>query len=169
MIEYEIKLNKHELIVIDNLMSILTAKAIEKLEKQAEFMQRCSDISKAYRIHIILVLHPNKGYQKGTKMDVEQISGNMDLGNKADNVLQVGKEYDEDKLDQGIDGHISVLKNRYYSDLPSVETHFDIDTGQLAEITNTGYVLYQFDWEQYLPHQAKVPDLEEVEGEQCPF
>ncbi len=170
MIEYEIKLNKHELIVIDNLMSILTAKAIEKLEKQAEFMQRCSDIAKAYRIHIILVLHPNKGYQKGTRMDVEQISGNMDLGNKADNVIQVAKEYDEDKLDQGIDGHISVLKNRYYSDLPSVETHFDIDTGQLAEITNTGYILYQFDWEQYLPHQARIPELEEVEDDsQCPF
>lgn len=170
MIEYEIKLKKHHLIVIDNLMSILSAKAIEKLEKQAEFMQRCHDIADAYRIHIILVLHPNKTYQKGTSMDIEQISGNMDLGNKADNIITVIREYDELKLGQGISGRIEVTKNRHYPDLPKCNTFFHPETGQLAEIRGNEYVLYEFDWKNYLPgykQQSFTPT--EGEDEKCPF
>ena len=169
MIEYEIKLKKYDLVVIDNLMSVLTAKAVEKLEKQAEFVQRCNDLAKVYRNHIILVLHPNKTYVKGEDMEVEQISGNMDMPNKADNVIHVRREYDESKIAQGINGKISVLKNRYYSDLVSCKVYFDKETGQLAEIKDDGYVLYEFDWEKYLPHQQQLPDWEEVEDEHCPF
>jgi len=170
MIEYEIKLKRHNLVIIDNLMSILSAKAVEKLEKQAEFMQRCHDIAAAYRIHIILVLHPNKTYQKGNNMDIEQISGNMDLGNKADNVISVVREYDELKKAQGISGRIDVIKNRYYPDLVSCNTFYHAETGQLAEIKGNEYVLYEFDWHKYLPgykQQAFTP----MEGdlEPCPF
>lgn len=171
MIEYETKMNKYDLIVIDNLMSVLTAKAVEKLEKQAEFMQRCVDLAKAYRNHIILVLHPNKTYQKGTDMDIEQISGNMDLGNKADNIITVIREYSQEKIAQGINGKIAVVKNRYYPDLPICEVTFDKETGQLCELKDDGYVMYRFNWEQYLPKefQGKMEEWVEEEDEKCPF
>ena len=173
MIEYEVKLNKHDLIVIDNLMSILSASAIEKMEKQAEFMQRCVNLSKAYRVHIILVLHPNKTYQKGADMDIEQISGNMDLGNKADNIISVIRYDDEIKKTQGINGKIMLIKNRYYPDLVSCNTYFDKETGQLAEIRGSDYILYKFNWKQYLPgyEQEHITGFSEVEGtdEPCPF
>lgn len=153
MIEYEIKINRHHLIVIDNLMSILSAKAVEKYEAQADFMQRCNDLAACYKTHIILVLHPNKEYRKGNDMDLEQISGTMDLGNKADNVIAVIREYEEEKIQQGINGRIAVIKNRYYSDLTSCEVHFDKETGMLAELLNGKCILYKFNWEQYLPKE----------------
>ena len=163
MIDYEIKLKQHRLIVIDNLMSILSAKAAEKFEAQADFMQRCCDISKIYGVHIIIVLHPNKTYAKGAQLDFEQISGTSDLANKADNVISVIREYDEDKKALGIDGYIEVLKNRYYSDLAKCEVSFDKETGLLLERQDEAVYYYNFHWVRY---------LDKVGGEddgQCPF
>lgn len=150
MLEYEIKLKRHDLIIIDNLMSILSAKAAEKYEAQADFMQRCCDISKAYNVHIIIVLHPNKTYSKGDNLDFEQISGTSDLGNKADNIISVIREYDIEKRGQGINGYIEVIKNRYYSDLSKCKVHFDSETGLLLELEDNTMISYNFNWYQYL-------------------
>jgi len=166
MLTTEIKINNYELVVIDNLMSILSVQAAEKYEQQADFMQNLADMAKAYNTHIILVLHPNKTYQKGQKMAFEQISGSSDLYNKADNVIAVRKEDDEEKKAQGINGYISVLKNRYYPDLPEVEVNFHQDTGLLLEITDSReLLLYNFNWEGH-----EVPEgFQITTSEDCPF
>ena len=152
MVEYEIKINKFDLIVIDNLMSILSTQASEKLEAQADFVQRCHDLSKAYNTHIILVLHPNKTYKKGDDMDFEQISGSSDISNKADNIISVIREYDKEEINQGVNGKICVLKNRYYPENPICSIHFEIETGLLLEINEqTNKVsTYNFQWKKYL-------------------
>ena len=153
LLNIAVKTNRHDLIVIDNLMSILSVeKASEKLEGQADFMQRCCDLAKAEKVHIILVLHPNKTVTKGTSMDFEQISGTLDLANKADNIIFVKRNYDEESLERGIDGEIEILKNRYFNDLSKINTHYDEETGLLLEIDErTGdYLAYTFKWVQYL-------------------
>jgi twinkle protein len=165
MIEYEIKIKRHELIVIDNLMSVLSAKAIEKNEAQADFMQRCCDISKIFGIHIILVLHPNKTYSKGDRLDFEQISGTSDLGNKADNIISVIREYESEKKSLGIDGYIEVIKNRYYPDLVFCKVHFDLETGLLLEIQDNSMISYNFNWFKYLDH----PKFPTDEGDDTPW
>jgi len=177
MVETEIKFNKFDLVVIDNLMSILSTQASEKLEAQADFAQRCHDLAKNYNTHIILVLHPNKTYKKGDDMDFEQISGSSDIANKADNIISVIREYEQEEIDQGINGKICVLKNRYYSDLPKCNIHFQKETGLLLEIneqTNKAES-YNFTWKKYLDAKKKMvlnpnysTEIEEVEGE-CPF
>lgn len=166
MLEIEIKLNNFNLIVIDNLMSILSVQASEKYEQQADFMQRLHDLAQAYNTHIILVLHPNKSHKKGGDMEMEQISGSSDLYNKADNVLSVSKEQDEDKKAQGINGKISILKNRDFPDIIEVETHFSEETGLLLEIEKeTSNIMgYTFNWDTSLPKGFKL-----VVGENCPF
>jgi len=124
-----------QLIVIDNLMSVLSASAVEKLEKQGEFMQKCCDISRLHNLHIILVVHPNKGYQKGKRMDYEFVSGSSDLTNKADNVLVVRKNHDKVDGAQGVnDGWIDVEKNRIWGTLTNVMTYYDNTNRSLAEI-----------------------------------
>ncbi|WP_353096357.1 DnaB-like helicase C-terminal domain-containing protein [Tissierella praeacuta] len=165
MLEMEIKINNYNLIVIDNLMSILSVQASEKYEQQADFMQRLCDMSKAYRTHIILVLHPNKTYKKGEDMDFEQINGTSDLYNKADNIITVIREYKEENINQGINGKIAVLKNRYYNDLPKVEIHYDEDTGLLLEISEDNQIIgYSFHWDPDIPEGFQL-----AIDEDCPF
>ena len=152
MVETEIKINKFDLIVIDNLMSILSVQSSEKLEAQADFLQRCHDLADLYHTHIILVLHPNKTYKKGDDMDFEQISGSSDISNKADNIISVIREYDPAEIAAGVSGKICVLKNRYYSDLSSCNVHFEEETGLLLEIdygTNKA-LAYKFHWNRHL-------------------
>ncbi len=171
LISSEVKANKYNLVVIDNLMSILSVeKASEKLEAQADFAQRCCDLAKSEQIHIILVLHPNKQVQKGQTMEFENISGSSDLYNKADNIIAVKRNYDSENLAQGISGEIEVLKNRYFPDLPKVKTHYEKETGMLLEISEeTGdYLAYSFKWRQYLngiQAEIEVPEgFHEVKG-----
>lgn len=147
MLEMEIKLNTYDLVVIDNLMSILSVQAAEKNEQQADFMQNLCNLAQVNRVHIVLVLHPNKTYQKGMDMDFEHISGTSDLYNKADNIIAVVREYDEDKIANGVNGQICVLKNRYYKDLPKVKVFYDVATGLLHELDAEGNALaYTFNW-----------------------
>ncbi|SHJ70318.1 Replicative DNA helicase [Dethiosulfatibacter aminovorans DSM 17477] len=149
----ELKKSQQDLIVLDNLMSLLTVTSdTEKNGKQAEFMQKCCDMAKENNVHIIVVLHPNKTYRKGDEMESEQIAGTSDLANKADNIITVIREYDEGKIVKGINGYIKVQKNRDYSDLPKAEVYFDPNTGLLLEReSETGKVkAYTFKWQQYL-------------------
>jgi twinkle protein len=163
MVEVEIKVNKFDLLVIDNLMSILSVQASEKMEAQADFLQRCHDLADLYHTHIILVLHPNKTYKKGDDMDFEQISGSSDISNKADNIISVIREYGPAEIANGISGKICVLKNRYYSDLATCNVHFEEQTGLLLEIdykTNAA-LAYSFHWDKHM--------REVTATEQCPF
>lgn len=166
MLEMEIKLNEYNLVVIDNLMSILSVQASEKYEQQADFMQRLHDLADSYSTHIVLVLHPNKTYRKGDDMDMEQISGTSDLYNKADNIIAVGKEHDEDRKELGIDGSVSVLKNRDFPDIVKVETHFDEETRLLLEIEEgTNSIMgYTFGWDYSIPEEFQF-----IPNEDCPF
>ena len=148
MLENDIKYNQYNLIVIDNLMSILSVNSAEKYEQQADFVQRLCDLAKAYKTHIILVLHPNKTYQKGSEMDFEQISGSSDIYNKADNIITVTRVYDEEEKSKGIDGYLQVLKNRYYGELTKVPVVYEKETGLLLELEKNGDMLaYEFNWD----------------------
>jgi len=135
MVSRKIKSEKINLVVIDNLMSVLDSRsAADKYEDQANFVQRCCDIAKLYHCHIIIVLHPNKTFRKGMDMDFEQISGNSDISNKADNIIAITREYDDEKTSLGINGYAEILKNRYFSDLIKVSLNFDKETGLLLEL-----------------------------------
>lgn len=156
LLNIQVKTERYDLIVIDNLMSVLSVdKATEKLEKQADFMQRCCDLAKSENLHIVLVLHPNKTVTKGSSMDFEQISGTQDLANKADNIIAVTRKYEPELTKIGICGEIEVLKNRYFSDLPKIQVHYDGETGLLLEIDEeTGdYIKYIFRWKKFLKEQ----------------
>ena len=167
MLELEIKINNYNLIVIDNLMSILSVQASEKYEQQADFMQRLCDLAKAYSTHIVLVLHPNKTYKKGEDMDFEQISGTSDLYNKADNIITVIREYKEEEIASGNNGKVAVVKNRYFKDLPKVNIHYDIETGLLLEIQEGNIIGYNFRWNEDI---AEIPKgFQLAVDENCPF
>ncbi len=158
MMETTIDEKQPHLIVIDNLMSVLSVeKASEKLDRQADFMQRCCDLAKNAKIHIILVLHPNKTLMKDGDMDFEQISGTMDLANKADNIIVVKRHYEP--KDAYITGEIALLKNRYFPDLLKIRTHYEVETGLLLEVDDQRLLShYPFRWKEYLNKQAEITE-----------
>lgn len=162
LISLEVKMSRPDLVVIDNLMSVLSVEKVnEKFERQADFIQRCNDMAKSERIHIVIVLHPNKLVSKNTSMDFENISGSSDIYNKADNIIAVKRNYDEDRES---DGEIEVLKNRYFSDLPKINTQYDSETGMILELERlSGNVIsYGFRWRQYL--ESGIEEDEVIEG-----
>jgi hypothetical protein len=101
-------------------------------------------------------------------MDFEQISGTSDIPNKADNIITVIREYDEEKLKQGISGRIQVSKNRYWSELPIVKTHYDTETGMLLEIEDEvgDYLAYSFGFEKYLKEKGEWEELGRIRHEE---
>lgn len=149
-IEHQIKVDRPDLIVIDNLMSVLTAKSDNKNELQSDFIQKCHDIAVLNRNHIVIVLHPNKGYRKGMEMEAEDTSGTSDMANKTDNMIAIIREYDEDKIAAGVNGQIMVLKNKYYSDIKKIDVMYDEDTGLLLEIKDGKGLAYKFNIDNYI-------------------
>jgi len=149
MMAQQIKNNKPDLVVIDNLMSVLSVdKVSEKYEKQGDFMEHLLMLAKTENCHIALVLHPNKEVRKGGSLEMENISGSSDLYNKADIILAVKRNYDEDEEH---DGEISILKNRYFSELTTAYTMYDPETKMLLEMDAFGVpIKYNLQWEKYL-------------------
>lgn len=126
---------KSDLVVIDNMMSIINVgSASEKFERQAEFMERCLNLAKNRNVHVVVVAHPNKTLRKGERMEFEHISGNQDIANKADNIISVQRYNMGGKTRSGVNGAIEVLKNRYFSNLPKIDVHFDEWTKTYFEI-----------------------------------
>ncbi len=156
IISYEIKFKNHNLVVLDNLMSLLTiTSSAEKNDAQGNFVQRCCDIAKLYNTHIMIVVHPNKEYKFSRDLTIENISGTMDIGNKADNVIAVIRKYEDENNNENDDnsqntishsGEIKLLKNRYFSELPTVKTFFEKETNLLLEIKETNVMRYNFKW-----------------------
>jgi archaellum biogenesis ATPase FlaH len=143
-IEKEIVENKHDLVIMDNLMSLLSAVSNEKNEKQSDFIQKCHILAEKYMKHIILVVHPNKDYRTGVEPTFEQISGTSDIYNKADNVLWVRREWNDLVLSAGTDGEILLLKVRWFSKHPSCMVSYNKETGLLCEIKDGEIQTYDF-------------------------
>lgn len=148
LLEKELKSKKHNLIVVDNLMSVLSAKSFEKNEAQSDFMQACCDLAKVYDTHIALVLHPRKGVDT-TKCENDDISGTLDIPNKADNIIWVLKSNEDQKLD-GIDGFVKITKNKKWGETVTIKTYFDKETNSLSEIKDGKSKVNKFDIERYL-------------------
>jgi len=148
----KIKKDRFNLVVCDNMMSLLKSTSAEKLTAQADFMQNLSDMAKNNNCHIVLVLHPNKELKKGDDMEFEMISGTSDIANKSDNIIFVRKAHDENLEKKGVSGFVTVLKNRKFPRFPKVETYFDQETGMLCEIHKESRdpIKYNYTWERFL-------------------
>ena len=140
--------SKIDLVVLDNLMSLVYSSQAEINSKQSDFMKRCVKLAKAENVAIMLVAHPNKGAPKGKEIDYYSISGTADIPNLMDNAIQIIKDPTDD--DGGIicDGMAVVLKNRKYSEYPKIEMAFDKSTMGLCEIVNGQIKGKKYDWRQ---------------------
>lgn len=153
ILEKELMNHKHNLVVVDNLMSVLSAKSFEKNEAQGDFMQKCCDLSKVYNTHIILVLHPRKNSDI-KQCNNDDISGSSDIPNKADNIIWVTKSSEEEKS-EGIDGWVAVKKNKKWGVTVRVPMQFDTETETLAEIKDSKVIVNTYNIEKFIEKEIK--------------
>lgn len=140
-----------DLLVLDNLMSLLTVTGFgDKYEAQADFLQSICEMAKRHNCHIMLVLHPRKDVGKDS-FDMEGISGTADIFNKADIIFSVRREFEEDLVKKGVNGYIDLLKNRKFSDLPTITTNYDYQRNAIVELSEDGKAKRPtYNWEHHL-------------------
>ena len=146
LIELGIKKEKLDFVILDNLMSLIDSTSAELNANQSKFMKRCTSLAKKMNVAIVLVAHPNKTAQKGKEIDYFQVSGNSDIANLADNMLQVIKNPTDDNEVIEAQGRIVVQKNRYYGETPKIDLVYDAETGSLLEVVGGEAKRPEIDW-----------------------
>jgi len=135
-----------DVVVYDNLMSLISSSQAEQNAEQTNFMKMCTSLAKAANVAVILVTHPNGTALKGKELDFYQISGTTNLPNLADNIIHVIKDPTDDNEEVISDGRINVLKNRYYGEYPKIDLAYDKTTMSLCEIYGGGYKVGAYNW-----------------------
>lgn len=154
-----------KLLIIDNLMSALEDMADSINADQSNFVQQCKDFAENYRVHIILVAHPNKLKGRGQPLEKEDISGSNNIPNKADVIIAVERQY---KDDRDCDAKLRLLKDREEGRYTEVKLIFQDSTKRLLEIEGDNTRLIKYKWKQFLLQESQ--DWREVEPpEDCPF
>jgi twinkle protein len=152
-VKYIIDTKKVDLVILDNLMSLLDVSKDEKNNSQSEFMKKCHNLVVSHNVHLILVTHSNKSLTKDCLItDYYQISGTADIANLSDTICLISMEHDEEKKKENIDGHITLMKNRGYGKLIKIDTSFNENTNALEEIDKTEVAGYKnvLGWEKYI-------------------
>lgn len=145
-----------KLIIIDNLMAILEENADSLYSDQANFIQRCKDFAIRNWVHIVLIAHPNK--EKGeiknaSKGNLEKtdISGSNNIPNKADNIIAVERNWDENAQYEAI---ITSLKDRESGQRKTMLFHF---SGTTLRFHNDRTAEKRFfGWERFLKQEKQV-------------
>jgi len=143
MMIYYVQELKVELLVLDNLMSLISGNTEDLLKDQSLFMKRATVLAKKYNVAIVLVTHPNKTVQRGEEFEYYQIAGNSDIVNLADNVVIVWREFDVHKE---ADGYIAVKKNRQYGKLGKKQLTYISQTSTLAQFENGRAMINKIDF-----------------------
>ena len=122
-------------------MSLMDTTQVELFATQSKFMSACCSLAKLHNVAVVLVSHPNGTLTADTKMDYYQISGNKDIPNMADQIIQISKSKEQKNR-----GNAYILKNRKYGEEPEVELVYDEETKALLEIRNGEADRPHIDW-----------------------
>lgn len=98
--------------LVDNLMTAKVSKNANEdfYRAQSEFVGGMEYFAKFFNVHVHIVAHPKKSEGDVKK---EDISGTIDITNRAENVLVVARASKEEQAD-GADAKIIIRKNRLY-------------------------------------------------------
>ncbi|MBP5719330.1 MAG: hypothetical protein J6X53_10235, partial [Abditibacteriota bacterium] len=110
------------LFLADNLMTIQTGvSGSDYWRKQGEVVGKLKDFAKIMKVHVFLVAHPRKGETK----DSDDVSGNSEVTDRADNVYIVDRLSEDEVSEQGFDAALWIKKNRFDGELDNVRLCYD--------------------------------------------
>lgn len=129
--------------MVDNLMTVRTAKENEFYQAQADFTIKLRKFAAQYNVHVHLVVHPKKTNGKSVS-DNDEVGGLGTITNIACNVLSVQRNEGEDAQYKDYDSTIKVLKNRFYGVLDEVRLIYCEKSRQSVEY---GQDEHHYSWE----------------------
>jgi len=143
LIETYVKQLGIDLIILDNLMSLVDDGDENLNRQQSLFMKKTTALAKNNNCHIVLVAHPNKTVTRGEEFDYYQIAGNSDIPNLADNVFCTWRDFDATE----VSGHLAIKKNRDYGQLKKLDLFYQQEISSLLELDIDGTPhCKQIDW-----------------------
>lgn len=133
-----------DLVIFDNLMVLVNGTQAEKNENQGRFMKRTGDLAKFQNTHCIVVAHPNKGAVQGEDMDIYDVSGNSEIVNLVDYLIQIRRDYSSE---DSADGYMRILLNRTVgANIGDIPLKFVPHEGLFEMRRDATPVKYEFDW-----------------------
>lgn len=118
----------------DNMMTMQTETPSQALyEKQGEIAGRLKKFSRTMEAHVFLVAHPRKGAVK----ESDDVSGNSEITDRADNVFIIDKLTEEEKEEENFDTVLRITKNRFDGVLDNVKLCFDKSSRRLQSPDTT--------------------------------
>lgn len=133
-----------KLFFVDNLKSARFKVGGEKdyYRKQAEFVKDLLAFCLRYKVHVILMAHPNKSNGEDISDGVE---GSSDITDLAGNVWKIDRLEGREKQLAGADAVITIAKNRDCGKLGRVLLKYDIASRRYTSIQ--GKTKYKYHWE----------------------
>ena len=154
-----------ELIVIDNLMTVVESDTNESLyRRQSKFVGKLAKMCKRFEVVIILVAHPRKS--NAENFDNDDVSGASEITNKADVVMnykRLGKDDAEKESEPNNIRWLAVTKNRTGNGvLDKMLVDFSPDSKRIVE-HGTGFI------REYIPHENNDDFMNIPEEEELPW
>lgn len=118
-------------ILVDSLMTI-SGIANDDYTKQKQVVCEIADACRDLECHILLVAHARKSMSVRDKIDRFSIRGAGELADRVDNVLLMGRYYEEDG--DTPDAWIAISKARHW-DMAEAEFQLDLDMASLNLLT----------------------------------
>jgi twinkle protein len=136
--------NKIDLVILDNIMVLVNGKQVEKNENQGRFMKRTSDLAKFKNCHCIVVAHPSKLAKQGEDMEIYDVSGNSEIINLLDYLVQIRRDFTNDNAD----GYFRIMLNRTVgANIGNIPLKFVPYRGLFQMDLSGKAITYEFNWQ----------------------
>lgn len=134
-----------DMIVLDNMMSLVESTQSERNAAQADFVKNIIRLDRTYNVHGVIVNHPRKQHERGADIDIFDMSGTSDMPNLVDNVYIVRRVFNPTEDEP--DGYLSLKKNKLNGKHKEMPLMFDEETRNYLEYDNGQMVKMHLDWQ----------------------
>lgn len=143
-IEEAVKENKIDLIILDNMMSLVSSSQAERNSAQADFIKNIIRLDREYNCHGLIINHAKKQPQRGIELDIFDMSGTSDMANSVDNVYVVWRNFDNDGDEP--DGWLALKKNKFNGKHKTMPLLFDEESRTYLELEMGTPVKLALNW-----------------------
>lgn len=135
---------KIDLIVLDNMMSLVESTQAERNAAQADFVKNIIQINRKHNCHSMIVNHPKKQAQRGIELDIFDMSGTSDMPNLIDNGFIVRRNFDP--ADDEPDGWLYLKKNKLNGKHAEIKLVYDDESRTYLESDGNNIYALRLNW-----------------------